>query len=206
MQWGIHLPHLGRRVDAASIVEFAREAERLDCHSVWVSDHVCWPTLSNIESRYPYSENGDFLVSPDKDWLDPIGTLFYAAAVTRKVLLATSVLILPYRPPVITAKQLASLDVLSGGRVLLGVGVGWMAEEARILGMPWDRRGKRSDEQLEVFKTLFESQTPSFDGEFYSFPEVGFFPKPLQQPLPVWVGGSSPAAFERAARHAQGFH
>ena len=171
MQWGVHLPHLGHRVDRDDVIECAREAERLGCHSVWVSDHVCWPSLSAIASRYPYSDDGEFLVSPDMGWLDAIGTLFFVATVTSEVKLATSVLVLPYRSPVTTAKQIASLDILSSGRVILGVGVGWMAEEAQILGMPWNRRGARSDEQLEIFRTLFEDEAPRFEGEFYQFPE-----------------------------------
>ena len=105
-----------------------------------------------------------------------------------------------------TAKQLASIDVLSGGRMLLGAGVGWMAEEAAVLDMPWDRRGKRSDEQLEIFRRLFEENIPSFEGEFYDFEPVGFEPKPIQSPFPIWIGGSSPAAFRRAAKFGQGFH
>jgi probable F420-dependent oxidoreductase len=206
MQWGIHLPHLGSRVSRTMIGKYAREAERLGCHSVWVSDHVCWPRLDAIKSRYPYSEDGDFLVSPEKNWLDPIGTMFYVAAITEKVRLGSSVLILPYRQPVVTAKQLATLDVLSEGRLILGVGVGWMEEEAQILGMPWDRRGKRSDEQLELFKTLFEDPTPSYAGEFYTVPEVNFNPKPVQQPVPIWVGGATKAAFRRTARYGNAFH
>ena len=95
---------------------------------------------------------------------------------------------------------------MSEGRLILGVGVGWMREEAEVLGMPWDNRGKRSDEQLEIFETLFRDETPSYSGEFYSFPEVRFEPKPIQQPLPVWVGGNSKAAFRRTARFGHAFH
>ena len=106
-------------------------------------------------------------------WLDAISTLTFVAACTETIRLGTTVLILPYRQPVQTAKQIASLDVLSEGRAILGVGVGWMAEEAGVLGMPWDKRGARSDEQLEIFRRLFSEREPSFDGEFYSFPKVG---------------------------------
>ena len=206
MQWGVHLPHLGNRVTPETITDFAQEAERLKCHSIWVSDHVCWPKLDAIESRYPYSEDGEFAVTPDKDWLDPIGTMTFAAAVTSNVKVGSSVLILPYRQPVVTAKQLATLDVLSGGRLILGVGVGWMKEEAELLGMPWDKRGRRSDEQLELFKQLFESTTPQYDGEFYQLPAVDFNPKPVQSPVPVWVGGATRAAFRRTARYGHAFH
>lgn len=202
--YGAHLPHLGRQVDAATLTEFAQRLEQVGCESAWVSDHVCWP--AQIESKYPYSDDGSFAPTPDMGWLDPIGTQLFVAGVTRKLRLGFTVLILPYRQPVATAKQLATLDVLSNGRLILGVGVGWMAEEAAILGMPWDQRGKRSDEQLQLFDELFTAANPEFDGEFYHLPQVGFEPKPIQQPLPIWVGGSSTAAFKRAARFGTGFH
>jgi len=204
LSWGAHLPHLGRQVDAPTLKHFAQQLEQLGCESAWVSDHVCWP--AQIESKYPYTEDGSFAPAPDLGWLDPIGTQLFVAAVTDKLRLGFSVLILPYRQPVATAKQLATLDVLSAGRLILGVGIGWMAEEAEILGMPWDHRGKRADEQLELFGKLFNDAEPQFEGEFYSIPKVGFEPKPIQTPVPIWVGGSSQAAFKRAARFGSGFH
>lgn len=204
IEWGVHLPHLGRQVDAATLAGFAQHIEALGCHSGWVSDHVCWP--AQIESKYPYTDDGSFAPSPDMGWLDPIGTQLYVAGVTRKLKLGFTVLILPYRQPVATAKQLATLDVLSGGRLILGVGIGWMAEEAAILGMPWDNRGKRTDEQLELFHALFNQSEPEFHGRYYDIPRVGFEPKPMQSPLPIWVGGSGNAAFRRAARYGTGFH
>ncbi len=186
------------------MLEFAAEVERLGFCSGWVSDHVCWP--AEFASKYPYSDDGKFPAPPTTGWLDPFGTLLFVAAVTEKLRLGFSVLILPYRPPVETAKRLATIDVLSQGRLILGVGVGWMQEEAEVLGMPWDRRGKRCDEQLRVFDTLFFDDNPSFDGEFYSFPAVGFEPKPVQNPVPIWVGGNTSAAYRRAARCGHGFH
>ncbi|MFP6837711.1 MAG: LLM class F420-dependent oxidoreductase [Pseudomonadales bacterium] len=204
MQIGIHAPHLGREVNATTIQSFARECDDLGVHSLWVSDHVCWP--ADIHSKYPYTHDGSFAAAPDMGWLDPIGTLLFIAGCTTRVRLGTSVLILPYRPPVATAKQLATLDVVSNGRLILGVGVGWMAEEAAVLGMPWDHRGKRADEQLQIFEALFTEEVPSFAGEFYQFAEVGFEPKPIQKPLPVWVGGSTDVAFRRTARFGHGFH
>lgn len=203
MQIGIHAAQLGRHVDAASVRDFATACEAAGVHSLWVSDHVCWP--ADIASKYPYTDDGSFPASHDMGWLDPLGTLLFVAGCTSRIRLGTTVLILPYRLPVITAKQLATLDVVSGGRLILGVGVGWMAEEAEVLGMPWDQRGRRADEQLEIFRRLFTEPQPSFDGEFYRFPAVGFEPKPVQQPLPVWVGGATPAAFRRVARYGHGF-
>ncbi|MEM7101370.1 MAG: TIGR03619 family F420-dependent LLM class oxidoreductase [Pseudomonadota bacterium] len=204
IDWGVHLPHLGRQVDTTTLVNFAQTIEALGCHSGWVSDHVCWP--AQIESKYPYTDDGSFAPSPDMAWLDPIGTQLFLAGVTKTLRLGFTVLILPYRQPVATAKQVATLDVVSSGRVILGVGIGWMAEEAKILGMPWDNRGLRTNEQLELFQTLFNDSTPKYAGRYYQLPEVGFEPKPIQQPFPIWVGGSSDRAFERAGKYGTGFH
>jgi probable F420-dependent oxidoreductase len=204
VDYGVHLPHLGRTADRRTLIEWAEEADRLGLHSGWVSDHVAWPR--EITSRYPYTEDGSFPGGFDMPWLDPLGTLMFVAARTEQLKLGTTVLILGYRPPVLTAKFWSSLDVLSEGRTILGVGVGWMKEEFDVLGMPFDHRGARGDEQLAVFDALFTQDTPSFDGRFYQFPEVGFSPKPVQQPVPVWVGGHSEAAFRRTARHGHAFH
>ena len=204
MDWGAHLPHLGRSVGRDALLEYAREIDRLGFHSGWTSDHVCWP--ADVNSKYPYTKDGSFPATPDMGWLDPLGTLLFVAACTENIRLGFTVLILPYRPPVATAKQLATLDVVSDGRLILGVGVGWMKEEADVLGMPWDNRGARSDEQLEIFEILFREEHPSYDGAYYAFPEVGFEPKPVQNPVPVWVGGNTAAAFRRTARFGHGFH
>jgi len=200
----VHLPHLGRDVGRNSLIEFAQTAEKVGIHSAWASDHVCWP--AEYKSKYPYSSDGSFPAPAGLGWLDPIGTLLFVAGCTDQIRLGFTVLILPYRPPVATAKQLATIDVVSEGRLILGVGVGWMREEAEVLGMPWDNRGRRSDEQLEIFEALFREEAPSYDGNYYSFPEVRFEPKPIQQPLPVWVGGNSQAAFRRTARFGHAFH
>ncbi len=204
MEFGVHLPHLGRNVAREPLIDFAQAIERAGYASGWVSDHVCWPAA--IESKYPYSDDGSFAPAPDMGWLDPIGTQLFVAAITTKLRLGFTVLILPYRQPVVTAKQLATLDVLSDGRLILGCGIGWMAEEAAILGMPWDRRGARTNEQLELFERLFVDAKPHFDGEFYSLPEVGFEPKPIQSRIPIWVGGNTDAAYRRAARYGSGLH
>jgi probable F420-dependent oxidoreductase len=204
VEFGVHLPHLGRTADRRSLIEWAEEADRLGMHSGWVSDHVAWPR--EIASKYPYTEDGSFPGGFDMPWLDPLGTLMFVAARTERLRLGTTVLILGYRPPVLTAKFWSSLDVLSEGRTILGVGVGWMKEEFDVLGMPYDHRGARGDEQLEVFEALFTQAAPSFNGRFYRFPEVGFSPKPVQKPIPIWVGGNSEAAFRRTARFGHAFH
>lgn len=204
LEFGVHLPHLGRNVGRDSLIWFAQAVERAGYASGWVSDHVAWP--AEIESKYPYSDDGSFAPPPDMGWLDPIGTQLFVAGVTERLRLGFTVLILPYRLPVVTAKQLATLDVLSNGRLILGCGVGWMAEEAAILGMPWDRRGERTDEQLDLFTRLFTERVPSFDGRHYTIPPIGFEPKPLQNPVPVWVGGNTEAAWRRAGTRGHGFH
>lgn len=204
MDWGVHLPHLGRQVDRSSLMSFAKTLEALGVHSAWVSDHLCWP--AEISSKYPYTDDGSFAPTPDMGWLEALGTLTFIAGCTENIRLGTTVLILPYRPPLITAKQIATLDVLSEGRVILGVGVGWMAEEAAVLDMPWDHRGQRTNEYLEMFTALFSQDVPSYQGRFYSVPDVGFEPKPMQAPLPIWIGGNSRAARQRVARYGHGFH
>ncbi len=204
IRFGVHLPHLGRRVDANALVQFARSIEQAGFASGWVSDHVCWP--AEITSKYPYSADGSFAPDQKMGWLDPIGTQLFVAGVTTSLQLGFTVLILPYRQPVVTAKQLATLDVLSNGRLILGCGVGWMAEEAAILGMPWDHRGDRSNEQLELFNRLFTEPEPSYEGRYYKLPAVGFEPKPVQKNVPIWIGGNTEAAFRRAGRYGTGFH
>ena len=160
MDWGIHLPHLGRQATRQHLIEFAQAAESAGYHSGWVSDHIAWP--SEIASKYPYTDDGSFAPPPDMPWLDPIGTMFFVAGCTERLKLGTTVLILGYRPPMLTAKAIASLDAVAEGRVILGVGVGWMREEFELLGMPYDHRGKRADEQLALFAELFSQPTPSF--------------------------------------------
>lgn len=183
---------------------FAHSAEALGFQSGWVSDHIVLP--AEIASRYPYSETGEFAAPTDLPWLDPLGTLLFVAACTERLQLGTTVLILGYRPPVQTAKLLSTLDVLSGGRLILGVGVGWMREEFEALGMPFDHRGERANEQLEIFNTLFTQPLPSYRGRFYEFPPVGFQPRPVAGRIPIWVGGSTEAAFRRTVRYGDGFH
>ncbi len=204
MDWGIHLPHLGRQASRRALIDFAQHAEALGFHSGWVSDHIAWPRA--IGSKYPYSDDGSFAPAPDMPWLDPLGTLFFVAACTERLQLGSTVLILGYRPPVLTAKAVASLDVVSDGRAILGVGVGWMKEEFEVLGMPFDHRGRRADEQLELFRALFSEANPSYHGEYYDVPEIGFAPKPVRGSVPIWVGGDTEPAFRRTARFGDAFH
>ncbi|MEM7095977.1 MAG: LLM class F420-dependent oxidoreductase [Actinomycetota bacterium] len=201
---GVHLPQLGRGATRSALKTFCAEAERLGVHSGWVSDHIAWP--ADIESKYPYTDDGSFPAPNSMAWLEPIGTLLFVAGITETMKLGQTVLIMGYRPPVQTAKLIATLDVLSEGRAILGAGIGWMREEFEVLGMPFDHRGKRADEQLEIFHELFTAETPSYDGEYYSFPDIKFEPKPVQDRVPVWVGGASEPAYRRTARFGDCFH
>jgi len=204
MDWGVHLPHLGRQATPEVMKVFVQTCDRIGLHSVWSSDHIAWPR--EIDANYPYTDNGQFPAPDGMPWLDAIGTLFYAAALSERVLLGTTVLILGYRPVVQTAKAWASLDALSNGRALLGVGVGWMREEFEALQMPFDHRGARADEQLEAFELLFGQDWASFDGTYTKFPELGFFPRPASGRIPTWIGGDSLPAYRRTARFGDVFH
>ena len=205
MEFGLHLPHVGPLATREGITEFAQLVEKLGFDALWVSDHIVVPR--SLDSRYPYSRDGSFPVSPDVSLMEPIATLLFAAAVTERVKLGTTVLVLPMRNPIVTAKQLASLDVLSNGRLILGVGTGWMEEEFQMLGVPFKRRGARTNEYIRLLKALWTEENPSFEGEFWQIKNVGFNPKPLQQPHPpIWTGGHSAPALRRAGRLSDGWH
>ena len=161
---------------------------------VGVSDHIIIP--KDIRSRYPYSISGEFAGADPGECLEQLTVVAFLAATTSKIKLLTSVLVLPHRNPVHTAKVFASIDVLSGGRLIAGCGVGWMREEFEALGAPpFNRRGAVSDEYLKAFKELWANDDPEFDGEFVSFSNVRFRPQPVQKPHPpIWIGGESPPA------------
>jgi probable F420-dependent oxidoreductase len=203
--FGCTLPTSGRAADPLALRDLAQAAEGLGFDAVWVSDHVVIP--ARIDSTYPYSPDGAFRLGPDAPYLEPLTALTYLAGCTERVRLGTHVLILPYRNPVVTAKVVATLDVLSGGRVDLGIGAGWMREEFEALGYDYfDRRGAVTDEQLRLLYRLWEEDVPAFDGEFYSFPPLGALPHPHQRPHPpVWVGGHTAPAIRRAARFGDGW-
>jgi probable F420-dependent oxidoreductase len=206
MQFGVHLPQIGPQGTRENVMRFAREAESLGFDSCWVSDHIAYPDTATLHSRYPYNESGDFGAPAQTPWLDAIGTLLFVAGCTERVQLGTTVMILGYRPSIQTAKLWTTLDTVSDGRAILGVGVGWMREEFEALGRPFDRRGARADETLEIFEALFAEDTITFDGSFTTFGPVGFAPKPVRGRIPIWVGGHSAPAFRRAARYGDAFH
>jgi probable F420-dependent oxidoreductase len=202
---GCTLPTSGRAADPAALRDGAQAAEALGFDSVWVSDHVVIP--ARIESTYPYSPDGTFRLGPTAPYFEPLAALTYLAGCTRRVRLGTHVLILPYRHPLLTAKTVATLDVLSGGRVDLGIGVGWMREEFEALGLDYyERRGAVTDEQLRILHLAWTEDLPSFEGEYYRFASLGAHPHPLQRPRPpIWVGGHTRAAIRRASRLGDGW-
>jgi probable F420-dependent oxidoreductase len=182
----------------------AQGAQERGIGTIWVGEHVV--LFPEYASSYPYAEDGRIPAPPGSGLLEPLVTLTYLAARTSTVRLGTAMLLLPQRNPVYVAKEVATLDWLSGGRVDLGVGVGWLKEEFEALNVPWERRGQRTDEYLEVLHTLWVDDTSSFHGETYRLDPCEMFPKPLQQPVPVHIGGETPAALRRVARGAQGWH
>jgi probable F420-dependent oxidoreductase len=199
---GCHLPNQGPLATGEALTTFAREADRRGVASLWVSDHVVFPRTAT--GRYP---GGRFPHPPDKPYLEPVVTLAAAAVCTTRARLGASVFVLGHRHPVLMAKMLTSIDALSGGRLICGVGVGWWREELEILGAPFDRRGRHADEALRVFTALWSEDHPVFEGEFFRFRDLGFAPKPVQTPRPpIWVGGDSPGAFRRVVTLGDGWH
>ena len=200
MDLGVFLPISGRAAGPDTLKEAACQAEALGFDSVWTADRIVIPW--EIKTSYPYSEGERFIVPPDRPFLEPLTCLAFLSGCTQKILLGMSVLVLPYRHPLYWAKVATTIDQLSKGRLILGVGVGWMTEEFEALGASFQERGKVSDEQLEVLKQLWEEERSSFEGLYYRFDNIAFYPKPYQKPhLPIWVGGEGERAQRGAAAH-----
>lgn len=189
--------------DMDSALEICRRADAVGFESVWGGEHVVRPDA--ISSPYPYSEDGSMPGEPDTLIPDPLIWLAYVAAAAPTMQLGTCILIVPQRNPLVLAKELATLDHLSGGRVELGLGVGWMKEEFEALGIPWERRGARNDEYVEAMRALWAGPHAEYHGEFVDFDPVTSSPRPVNGDIPILVGGDSPAAIRRAARMAQGY-
>lgn len=197
MKFGVCLPHFGIPLDVPRLTEMAVKAEEIGYDSVWVTDHVIVPTEVEEQPGMSFRSN----------MLDPFTLLGHLGAVTAKVSIGTSVIILPYRNPIVVAKMLATTDVLSGGRVIFGAGVGWLEGEFNALGVSFAERGRASDEYLRLIKTLWTSTTPSCQGDYFQFSDVSFSPAPLQKPHPpIWVGGRSRAAVRRAVAYGDTWH
>jgi probable F420-dependent oxidoreductase len=193
MKLGICLPHYGRPIEVGRMLEVARRAEDRGLDSVWVTDHVIVPEQANVIYR--------------EDMLDPLAVLPWLVGVTHRVALGTSVVILPYRSPIPVAKLLASVDVLSGGRLIVGAAIGWLEGEFDALGVPFKERASRSDETLELLRTLWTQEHPKIQTKRHRVQDVVMSPMPLQKPRPpLYIGGSSEGAFRRVARLGDGWH
>jgi len=180
----------------------AAAAERLGFASIWAPEHVI--LLEKYGSKYPYSA-GEFPMPTDTPFADPFTTLAFTAACTSKIKIATGICLVPEHNPLVLAKTVATLDRLSGGRFILGVGIGWLAEEFQALGISFERRAQRTREYIDIMRKLWREPKSSHRGEFAGFPEVQSFPKPHSFTVPVWFGGETPPALRRVGEDGDGW-
>lgn len=206
MKYGFYLPNSGPTAAPEHLITIAKRGEELGFDCMVVGDHIVVPR--EISSPYPYTVGGEFPAAATGEYLEQLTLLSFIAGATERIRLVPSVMILPHRNPLVTAKMLATLDVLSKGRLTVGVGAGWMEEEFEVLDLPpFTERGAVSDEYLRVFKELWASDKPSFDGKYCRFSDITFLPKPIQVPHPpIWVGGQSRRAIRRAAELGDAWH
>ena len=203
---GFNLPMSGPLSSPDTIARLATEGEAIGYDYAAVSDHLVEPI--DIHARYPYSESGEFPRGSRGDRHEQLTAMAYLAAKTSRLRFLTSVMVVPHRPAVLTAKILSTIDVLSAGRLLVGVGAGWLKEEFEAIGAPnFAERGIATDEYLQAFRELWTAPEPRFEGRFVKFAGILFAPKPIQKPHPpIWVGGESGAAMRRAARLGDGWY
>lgn len=205
MRLGLHALGIGTGADRAVIDAVASTADAVGFATLWAGEHVVM--VDQSASRYPYSDDGVIAVPAEADWLDPMIALGFAAAASSRINIATGVLLLPEHNPVVVAKQAASLDRLSGGRLMLGVGVGWSRDEFDALAVPFERRAARTAEYAAVMRTLWRDDIASFDGEFVSFDSIRVNPKPVRsRRIPIVLGGNSDAALRRVAAWGDGWY
>ena len=199
MKFGLSTVTRGVFSSRANYMAVAKAAERAGFDFLSVSDHLIVP--ADLRTHYPYTPTGVFAAAEHGHCFDQLATIAFLAGCTERLRLLTSVLVVPHRPAVLTAKMLATIDVLANGRLIIGVGAGWMKEEFALLGAPFEDRGKVTDEYLDAFRELWTKDAPSYGGKHVSFTDVLFYPKPLQKPHPpIWVGGESAGALRRAAK------
>ena len=203
MKFGIAFANTGPFAGGPGAATLGRAAEAAGFDSIWTVEHVVYP--EGYESTYPYAPDDKMPGTSDNPIPDPMVWLSYVAACTTELTLATGIVLLPERHPITYAKEVATLDNLSGGRVHLGIGIGWLKEEFEALGVPWARRGPRTEEYVAVMRTLWAQDNASFDGEFVSFTGMTSNPKPTNGSVPITIGGHSRAAAERAGRIGDGF-
>ncbi len=206
MDFGIATSSRGACATREGYIAVAEAAERLGFGFISVNDHVVVPR--GIASRYPYSESGEWAARTAGECLEQLATLGFLAGRTERIKLLTSVMVVPHRQPVLTAKMLATIDVLSRGRLIVGCGAGWLEKEFEALGAPpYAERGRATDEYLDAFKALWTQDAPKFQGKHVSFDDLIFAPKPIAKPHPpIWIGGESPLALKRAVRVGDGWY
>ena len=206
MQFGLHLGIRGPAAQPDSLITIAVEAEALGFQHLGFSDHVV--IANKVNSPYPYTSSGRWFADDSGECLEQLTTMSFVAAATSRIRLLTSVMVLPHRPPLLAAKMLNTVDILSKGRLTVGVGVGWMQEEIDLLGGPdFPRRGQAANEYIEAFRALWTEDSPRYDGDHIRFTGLKFTPKPVQAlHPPIWVGGESLAARQRAGRLGNGWY
>ncbi len=203
MHYGLAYANTGAATQPEFAASFAGAAEEAGFESLWTVEHVIWP--ASYSSVYPYHPSGKMPGDQSTPIPDPLIWLTWVAAATSTIRLATGILLLPERQPLVLAKELATLDVLSGGRLDFGIGIGWLREEFEALGIPFAGRAARTDEYVEVLRALWSSDAVSFSGEHVEFRDVSSNPKPVSGTIPIFVGGHSPGAARRAGRLGDGF-
>ena len=206
MKYGFTLPNRAHMATPEALAGMARRGEELGYDSLSTGDHIVVPR--SIDSPYPYTEGGEFPGAPSGDSMEMLILLSFLAGQTQAIRLICGVVVVPHRNPLVAAKALATLDVVSQGRLVVGVGVGWMREEFEALGLPpFEERGAVTDEYIRAYKELWTSDNPSFEGKYCRFDNISFLPKPVQKPHPpIWVGGESRPAFRRTAELADGWY
>ena len=205
MEFGFNAPTAGPLAAPEALAAIVTGGEAMGFDYATVSDHVVIP--KDIEARYPYTDTGEFPASSRGERHELLTQAMFLAARTERLRIVTSVMVVPHRPAMLTAKILSTIDVLSGGRLTVGIGAGWLREEFEALQAPdFDARGRVTDEYILAARELWTKEEPRFEGEFVRFGNIGFAPKPVQNPLPVWVGGESGPALRRAARLGDGWY
>lgn len=204
MEFAAKLPQMGPQMNGPDVIRFAQEAERMGFDIVSAGDHVVFP--EKIESSYPYGGGKQNASTTAGNYVEPLTLLTWVGAATQRVKLLTGVLIAPYRHPVLAAKMLSCMDFLTGGRLIVGVGIGWLKEEFDVLGARYEQRGADTDEIVQIYRKLWSEELPSHEGKAYRFDPVRFTPKPAQKPTPpIWIAGNTAPAMRRAVRVGTGW-
>lgn len=203
--FGLDVGIYGTLADPQTILHLARHAEEAGFESIWLADHIAFPV--SFKSRYPYSATGEFPSSVSEPLMEPVATMAVLVGATNRVRIGTAALIMPYRNPVLLARMLVTLDHFSGGRIVLGAGVGWLEEEFNVLGTyDFKKRGRVTDEYLEIFKAICAGGEVGYRGETYAFEPIFSSPGSVQRPHPpILIGGLSDAALRRVVRHGNGW-